>query len=185
MIVRLSDRPFDHERLLRDYANACMALNTFTTQLNVVCPENIADVKDQLVFMAGTNWDYEKNEMKVPEQAFTKTCDVFSKTYTESVIEQIREDYTIGRVRFLVLNPKTTYTWHKDLEEIRLHIPLKTSMGAFFIWLDREPEDRIVCQRMRHVGHLYSFKTTNWHTAVNADTATRIHLVVNVLEDKN
>ena len=98
----------------------------------------------------------------------------FVGTYVEEVIEEVKKIASpkkIGRVRLLTLLPKTCYSLHVDEEEFRFHIPIQTSHDSFFVsgtTIDRMPE----------VGQLYTFKTDEEHTAVNASlTEKRIHLV--------
>ena len=93
----------------------------------------------------------------------------------EEVIERVREvasqdGVKIGRIRFMYLLPKTCYTLHVDLEEFRYHVPLVSNKRCFFVNADQ-------VERMCGIGQLYRFRTREPHTAVNASTETRIHLV--------
>ncbi len=76
----------------------------------------------------------------------------------------------VGRIRLMRLNPKTCLSLHVDLDEWRLHIPLKTNPGAFFVVNNN-------VMRMPKVGSLYLLNTRDPHTAVNASFETRDHLV--------
>lgn len=105
---------------------------------------------------------------------YTHLPSFFVGTYVEEVIENVKKIASpkkIGRVRLLTLLPKTCYSLHIDEEEFRFHIPIQTSHDSFFVsgtTIDRMPE----------VGQLYTFKTDEEHTAVNASlTEKRIHLV--------
>lgn len=123
----------------------------------------------------GSLWDYEK-------KAFTrKTSDYlilnshFAGSYVEKVVEGVREVATgdgvkIGRIRIMRLNAKTCYTLHRDIEEFRYHIPLVTYHGCFFVHGE-------TISRMPEVGRLYRFRTSEFHTAVNATFFDRSHMV--------
>ena len=94
-----------------------------------------------------------------------------------SIIEQVKaialENYglSIGRIRFMTQNPKTCLSYHRDIEEFRFHIPLHTNIRCFFVVNDR-------VFRMPKEGHLYTLKTDQYHTPVNANISfARTHLV--------
>lgn len=74
-----------------------------------------------------------------------------------------------GRVRMLMMLPKTTYTLHYDADLWRLHIPLITNPDAFMF----------VDGKMWHlpIGNAYLVKVEHHHLAVNAGLEKRIHLV--------
>ena len=74
-----------------------------------------------------------------------------------------------GRVRLLLLEPHACYTFHKDPDMCRLHIPLITNNNALFF----------VNGKMWHmeVGYAYLMQVSNLHTALNAGLANRIHIV--------
>ena len=78
--------------------------------------------------------------------------------------------FHVGRVRLMRLEPKTCYTYHKDPEEFRFHLPLQSNKNCFFV------VDDTVC-RMEELLTLYKIKTNIIHTAVNASTELRDHLV--------
>lgn len=169
---------FDAGQILSDYSKACLLLGHFPLQMNVNCPEEMVDVKEQLSCMPGTNWDYSANEAMIEEARFTRIAEPFQGSYTETVIEELKESYKLGRIRFLTLAPRTNYSWHKDVEEMRLHIPLKTTLANFFIW---QEGPTLMADRMRNAGSVYLFHTKCYHTAVNGDNETRVHLVLNVI----
>lgn len=117
-----------------------------------------------------------------PSKSFINTTDDFSKpnekligTYVEQVIHEVEDvaqgdGVKIGRIRLMRLQPRTCYTLHKDPEEFRYHIPLITSWKSFFAVDD-------IIYRMEKAGHLYKFKTSAFHTAVNASKIYRLHIV--------
>lgn len=92
-------------------------------------------------------------------------------SYLEKVILDVisvaeQDGVRLGRIRCMRLKPKTCLTLHKDFEEFRYHIPLKTCFKSFFIEND-------CIYRMPHIGKLYRFKTNSFHMAVNASLEER------------
>mgnify|MGYP000850208782 CR=1 FL=1 len=73
----------------------------------------------------------------------------------------------VGRVRMLMMAPKTTYSLHHDPDLWRVHIPLITNPDAFMF----------VDGKMWHlaVGKAYLVKVKHHHLAVNAGNENRIH----------
>ena len=114
------------------------------------------------------------------EVNWTEYIDMFKHLYTVRVagklLEEIAAKYNgkIGRLRYMVMDPKTCLTYHTDPYDVmRLHIPIITSDGAMFI------NDRQV-DVMDQVGSVYKFNSTVKHTAVNASRERRVHLVASV-----
>lgn len=123
----------------------------------------------------GSLYDYSRNEFVDSTSNYTTTSSKLGGTYLASVIETVEsmaaiDDVKIGRVRILRLLPKTCYTLHADSDEFRYHIPLTTNDGCFFVAGDR-------ITKMPTVGQLYRFQTDEKHTAVNASTQSRTHIV--------
>lgn len=99
----------------------------------------------------------------------------FKNTYVEWVINEVQlvaaqDNVNIGRIRLMMLKPKTCYSYHWDPEEFRYHIPLITNAKCFFV-------NDMIIESMPTVGQLYRFRTNNYHTAVNASFESRYHLL--------
>lgn len=75
----------------------------------------------------------------------------------------------VGRVRMLMMLPKTTYSLHHDPDLWRVHIPLVTNPQALMF----------VHGRMWHlpVGRAYLVHVGHDHLALNAGALARIHVV--------
>lgn len=89
----------------------------------------------------------------------------FNIPYTNSILNA----HNMFRSRLMRLKPKHCYTYHFDPSK-RLHIPLLTNEKCMFIIEDevfRYPAD----------GNVYLIDTTKMHTAINASTEERIHIV--------
>jgi hypothetical protein len=75
----------------------------------------------------------------------------------------------VGRVRMLMMKPKSTYSLHHDPDLWRVHIPLITNTESFMF----------VDGKMWHLplGNAYLVKVKDHHLAVNAGNENRIHIV--------
>lgn len=123
----------------------------------------------------GSLYDYEQRKFTRGTADFSEPSPKLKGSYLEEVINRVEQQaqldsVRVGRIRIMKMLPKTCYTLHTDPEEFRYHIPLRTNPGAFFV------VDNKVC-RMDIPGQLFRFKTNAEHTAVNASTAERIHIV--------
>ena len=75
----------------------------------------------------------------------------------------------VGRVRMLMMKPRSTYSLHYDADLWRVHIPLITNPDAFVF----------VHGKMWHmpVGNAYLMRVEHHHLALNAGMENRIHIV--------
>jgi len=119
-----------------------------------------------------SDWD---NCIPVTTEMFDTIHPALKGSYFEEVIQLVTDHARkygdgIGRVRLMRLKPRTCYTLHMDPEEFRYHIPLITNDQSFFVVGD-------CIDRMKYVGQLYTLRTKEMHTAVNASYINRDHLV--------
>lgn len=150
-----------------------------------ICLNSVKDKTHDIHYGRGSlflDWDNSYNEngkLVVPprkqplkEEDFSELCDVFVGTVFEKLYKELQTKYKIGRVRFMYSNPKTCLTWHID-NTPRVHFPIKTQEGCFMI----------IENEIKHleVGKCYYTNTLKKHTAMNASTENRIHLVATVL----
>ena len=98
---------------------------------------------------------------------------LFNIPYTNSIIQSLG----MYRTRVMKMTPQTCYTYHLDLTK-RMHIPLITNDSCMFIIDD-------VVSRYPADGRSYLIDTTKMHTAINASTEDRIHIVGCVKEDRH
>jgi len=170
---------FDSTRLLEEYKNVRNLYNITGTQLSVFHRDvDISDKEKLLEYTGSLSPVINKTNIIVQESDFKILHNVFKDTYIAEVCEIVRNysHYPLGRIRILILNPKTCYSWHNDPDLIRYHIPIKTNKASFFI-----VEDSVF--KMQEEGKLYSLISTKWHTAINASmTENRIHIVLNTYD---
>lgn len=108
----------------------------------------------------------EANPKKIGEEDFV---DWQSGT---DVLQRIAKSLGIrdqGRVRMLMMLPRSTYSFHHDPDLWRVHIPLVTNPDAFMV----------VDGKLWHleVGNAYLVKVKDYHLALNAGSENRIHIV--------
>jgi len=154
-----------------------------------ICITSINGQEDNIFYGRGSlylDWDNSYNDSKGNLQAplrdtplqeidFCKLCTPFIGTLFETAFIALTEKYHIGRMRVMNSKPKTCLTWHID-DTYRIHYPMKTQEGCFMVI-----EDEI-----RHLPKYtwWETDTLKSHTAFNASTQIRTHLVVNVIGTK-
>ena len=114
-----------------------------------------------------------QREKDVDESHYTEFVEDFKGTYFEEVYNKLLERYNIGRFRLLLLEPRTSLSWHRDPEP-RLHIPVFTNPGAHLV----------IADRLKHLpadGGVWFTDTRNYHTVFNGGEENRIHLVATYL----
>jgi hypothetical protein len=106
------------------------------------------------------------------ETDFTTICDQFKGTLFEDAYNHLRKKYTVGRVRIMRSKPKTCLTWHTD-DTQRVHYPMKTQEGCMMI----------IEEEVKHLAQntWWEINTFPLHTAINASTEDRYHLVAVIL----
>lgn len=114
-----------------------------------------------------------KRAEKISEDSFVELCDQFKNTSIENLYDTIKKSFKVGRIRLILLPPRSCMSWHRDTTK-RIHYPVKTSYGSFMVINDE-------------IMHLpqntwWMTDTTNYHTAFNSSSESRIHIVISVIE---
>jgi hypothetical protein len=125
---------------------------------------------------SGRFWTRPNSEyMELPREDLVNEADYsimnpeFSGTYFEEVVNMLREQYPIGRVRILFKEPYNCNSWHRDPEP-RIHIPIHTNAGALFTINNHTTH-------MPADGSVYYTDTREYHTAMNGGEEVRVHIV--------
>jgi len=101
-------------------------------------------------------------------------------TYLAELLEHFPDYY---RWRILSLEPRQSYTVHRDSRggaNTRIHIPVETNADSWLQFWSAPPQSGVANTVTHHrlcVGKVYRVDTTNYHTAVNWGTTTRVHVV--------
>ena len=116
-----------------------------------------------------------RDEM-INEASYSEFIKDYENTYFKEVYDVLSKKFTLGRVRILLKEPRSTLSWHRDPEP-RLHIPIYTNPGAIMV-VDK------VAQHMPADGSVWITNNTKYHNAFNGGEENRIHLVACVLNYK-
>tara|TARA_R100000805_G_C3579597_1_gene83734 strand:- start:67 stop:636 length:570 start_codon:yes stop_codon:yes gene_type:complete len=118
-----------------------------------------------------------QREKAIKESDYTQFVKEFKGTYFEEVYKKLSRYYIIGRFRLLLLEPRTSLSWHRDPEP-RLHIPIFTNPGAHLC----------IHKGLKHLpadGGVWFTDTRKYHTVFNGGEENRIHLVATYLGDRS
>lgn len=145
--------------------------------INIVRPSVVDDHRG-LSYGCGSLYDYETSKWIARETDFDTVIKQFRQTYINSVIDQVAEyardvdQLSIGRVRLMMLRPKSCLTMHTDHgATLRYHVPISTNEHCMFI-------HNTSVSKMPEAGQLYQFDSSVPHTAINASRIERVHLVM-------
>lgn len=145
-------------------------------QLNLMHTGEFTDPADQIYDGVGSlikprslNREYIEGKTR---DKFIHLHDAVKGTYFETVINHVSgiSARPISRVRLMMLRAKTCYSWHRDDDAVRYHIPIITNPRCFIV-----TEHGLYT--MPRPGTLYSLVTTAMHTAMNASFEDRVHLL--------
>jgi len=117
-----------------------------------------------------------QRENFIDESQYTEFVEKYKGSYFEEVYNTLSEKYQLGRFRLLLLEPRTSLSWHRDPEP-RLHIPIITNPGAHLV----------IDNRLKHLpadGNVWFTDTRKYHTVFNGGEENRIHLVATFLKNK-
>jgi hypothetical protein len=148
----------DHEELIKSLKKFIDIAESGVTQQGLRWAGSFEGVSD-LRYSAANPKQFKEQDFKDWAPGTEVLCNI-SKSLN------IRDE---GRVRMLMMKPRTTYSLHHDPDAWRVHIPLVTNPDAF-VFVDG---------KMWHlpVGHAYLVKVIDHHLAINAGTENRIHVV--------
>lgn len=113
-----------------------------------------------------TDLRYEANAKRVGQADFNDWVE------GTEYLQQVAKSFNIpdtGRVRMLMMFPRSTYSFHHDPDSWRVHIPLITNPDSFMV----------VHGKLWHmpVGNAYLMQVQHHHLALNAGETNRIHIV--------
>jgi len=169
-VVQLGNR-FDNNRILSVIATVDDSDLLESNQLFVtVAPTDSSHYKSTYV---GSK-DSQRQMMQTIEPS-NEIHEQFKGTYIEEVVNEVKRIIEVnkmkmGRVRVLRMPVRSCYTYHRDPDKYRFHIPLHAKEGSFFIVGGK-------LFTLTDLGALYRVKTTDLHTAVNSSPEDRYHLV--------
>ena len=107
------------------------------------------------------------------ERGFTEFNKAFEHTYFAEVYKVLTGKYKTGRMRLMMLPPRSTISWHRDPEK-RIHIPITSNAGC----------RHIIEDEVKHIpadGRAWIHDDTKYHTVTNGGETPRISLVTTLL----
>jgi hypothetical protein len=112
------------------------------------------------------------------EAEFTELNANIPKYLKSKLLELAREEnFSLGRVRFMRLMPKTGLTVHADTS-VRYHLVLKTNPTAYIAHVFHAGNVSGLCFHIPADGYFYKVDTTKPHFVYNGGSDPRIHLVI-------
>tara|TARA_Y100000590_G_scaffold278771_1_gene312983 strand:+ start:7553 stop:8143 length:591 start_codon:yes stop_codon:yes gene_type:complete len=103
------------------------------------------------------------------ETLYTEFVKDFENTYFEEVYKILSSKFTLGRLRILLKEPRSTLSWHRDPEP-RLHVPIITNPGCMMVIEN-------VAKHLPADGSVYITNNVKYHNAFNGGEENRVHLV--------
>jgi hypothetical protein len=179
-ILTKLDYKFNVNKLLSDANEFNLIYNLGNTPFAQICVTGTSPNSDPQEGSSSLVYEWTPNNERIlrtnkrKETDFIYFLDPFKGTYTEKIYDTLQESFKIGRLRFMFVETKTCYTWHKDSSP-RIHIPIVTDSSKCGLIV----EDTVL--RLPADGSAYIVDTTRYHTAFNAWDQMRIHLVAVVL----
>jgi len=133
---------------------------------------------DQFLNSAGGLYDKATQTFIAKESDFSEFNEL-TGAYTKKMLEDLaaKEGFTIGRVRYMRLMPKTGLSVHPDFE-MRYHYVFETNKYAYFGDSTVDNDVKAKCYHIPADGHFYKVDTTREHFVFNGGWEPRIHLVV-------
>ena len=181
-LVNLKDTDIDYKKIWGEIYDKILS-NPVLEDLNQISLTSI-DGNDDWLCSVGR-----LNELQYPERYYS----TINKTLAGTEIEKLLNSYPqYYRWRLLRLQPKKTYSVHKDgadsADNIRMHIPLETNDGCFLCFYVTAPlnkEFSMVKHEHLELGNSYEVNTSGFHTAVNYGHTNRYHIVGVKYENSN
>ena len=153
-----------------DFLSLAGTINSRTTQFGFVFPPNMQIYPDVAIGSL-KNSEYEESDFTEFHSGYRTS--VFYDFYTKL---QDHIPFKLGRMRLMIMKPKTCLTIHTD-KDLRYHIAIRTNENCLLM-----TDDKKHGWQAEHIptdGFVYQFDARKKHTAINAsETESRIHLVV-------
>ena len=185
--VEKLDTSFDLKRMLSDLDRILQICHWHPDHRQIGLTQSLGDNAKEAWYDATGSLQYvwgndavddhgnlKKQQIVRKESDFSFTVQEFKDTIFFEIIETLRSNYRLGRVRLMMSRPKSCLSWHTDSER-RLHIPIITNPGAHLV-IENE------ATHLPADGSVYIANTTLYHTAFNAGLEPRVHLVACMLD---
>ena len=181
-IYDLSFIKFDAHTLLAAYIDLLTEVEAYPGEMiNAISlnriPNNEEVDQRGIFWIKDERYQEQQREKHVDETAYTELIPEVKDTCFEHIYNDLSEHFVLGRLRVLLLEPRTCLSYHRD-PEARLHIPILTNPGCLFVSDD-------FCTHLPADGRVYYTNTQKYHTALNGGESDRVHLVATICGLKN
>jgi hypothetical protein len=182
MFIKKINLSADLTKLKEDISN--LLLVTSWEPYNQIGLKYRPDADDIWSDSLGSIYDRDNDTPLAEENEFTE-WNQYTPAYTRDAIEELQKllNIKIGRVRYMLLKPKTGLTLHKD-REVRYHIVIETNPDAYVSASQQfiSTNDIVPIIGMNYHlpadGYWYQVDTRRRHHVYNGGKTDRIHLVV-------
>ena len=134
-----------------------------------ICLQGVEGSND---YFLGCGVDGSQNSWERKQRHSHKTDEFKYPLFDLPYVNQFIKEHNMTHTRVMKLLPRTCYSYHKDMTK-RIHIPVTTNEHC---WV-------VVNEEMSHLpanGSYFVVDTTQMHTAVNASSEERIHILGNI-----
>lgn len=194
--VKTLPNKFDIEKLKIAY-DQILNIEPMDNDYNQLCLTHRIDSQDTWHDGSGGYYAYKPNSddtlnystRVLYEKDFTEFNVKAKHTYFYEVYEELSKDFVLGRVRLMAFPFKGALSWHQDYE-LRIHVPIISTTGAFMTFedLDNMIRDDVPTYYSYHfppTGEAFIINPTGYHTAYNGYKQTRVNLLLDIVEIKN
>ena len=134
-----------------------------------ICLQGVEGSND---YFLGCGVDGNQNSWERKQRHNHRTDEFKHPLFDLPYVNQFIKEHDMTHTRVMKLLPRTCYSYHKDRTK-RIHIPVTTNEHC---WV-------VVNEEMSHLpadGSDFVVDTTQMHTAVNASSEERIHILGNI-----
>jgi len=119
------------------------------------------------------SWQKTNNQTKLCLYELNWRDFTVSIPYTKTVIDSLKSYMPFNSVYYRYLHSQTCYSWHIDVMETSLHIPLITNEGCKFVYSD-------AIFSMPADGSVYMVNNSIPHSFMNAGRHDRLHITMDI-----
>jgi len=195
LIKRLNIR-FDSYALKRDWNILDSEVESYQDgfeQIGLTYTEDCEEDKRWVQNVGSLFWEKTNPGMKYSEKDFSVLNPKLETMcpYIWKVCNEMKLQFSIGRIRIMIMKPESVYNMHRDFER-RWHLPIISPVDSFYYIRTKENNiynDDILESshgigfHMPDDGFVYEIEASNSHTAVNPSTydkkENRVHIVFN------
>lgn len=177
MFIKKLELTADVDQVSKDLDHV-LTLTSWGTENQIGLTHRKQPQKDIWKDCIGSLYDREKGIDIANESDFSELNSLTPEYIKSKILELASaQNFSIGRVRFMRLMPKTGLTVHSDTS-VRYHLVLKTNPTAYIAHTFNAGNVAALCFHIPADGSFYEVDTTRQHFVYNGGLEPRIHLVI-------